>query len=117
MFGEPAPDVGQVRPGPHFGSLALKADAIHSLADVVSSFTIFLGIVIADRKTRTFPEGLYKVENLVALASSFFIFFAAYEIDEKRLKDIRWENYAIFPPYWPGSHSLWRSPIFFLGTS
>jgi cation diffusion facilitator family transporter len=62
------------------GSLALKADAVHSLADVVSSLTIFLGIVIADRKTRTFPQGLYKVENLVALLSSFFIFYAAYEI-------------------------------------
>ena len=68
------------------GSLALKADAIHSLADVVSSFTIFLGIVISDRKTRTFPEGLYKVENLVALASSIFIFFAAYKIGYEALK-------------------------------
>ena len=62
------------------GSLALKADAIHSLADVISSLTIFVGILIADRRTKTFPEGLYKVENLVALLSSFFIFFAAYEI-------------------------------------
>jgi divalent metal cation (Fe/Co/Zn/Cd) transporter len=56
------------------GSLALKADAIHSLADVVSSLTIFLGIVIADRKTKIFPQGLYKVENLVAMLSSLFIF-------------------------------------------
>ncbi|MFH1115155.1 MAG: cation diffusion facilitator family transporter [Pseudomonadota bacterium] len=62
------------------GSLALKADAIHSLADVVSSLTIFVGIVISGRKTKTFPEGLYKVENLVALFSAFFIFYAAYEI-------------------------------------
>jgi cation diffusion facilitator family transporter len=68
------------------GSLALKADAIHSLADVISSFTIFLGIAIADRKTKTFPKGLYKVENLVALASSFFIFFAAYEIVHEAVK-------------------------------
>ena len=56
------------------GSLALKADAIHSLADVVSALTIFLGIHISGRKTKTFPEGLYKVENLVALFSTFFIF-------------------------------------------
>ncbi len=62
------------------GSLALKADAIHSLADVVSALTVFSGILIANRKTKTFPEGLYKVENLVALLSSLFIFFAAYEI-------------------------------------
>jgi Co/Zn/Cd efflux system component len=61
-------------------SMALKADAVHSLADVVSSLSILAGILISDRKTRTFPLGLYKVENLVALLSSFFIFFAAYEI-------------------------------------
>ena len=62
------------------GSLALRADAVHSFADVISSLTIFVGIAISDRKTRTFPEGLYKVENLVALLSAFFIFFAAFEI-------------------------------------
>lgn len=67
------------------GSLALRADAIHSLADVISSFTIFAGIVIADRKTKTFPEGLYKVENLVAFFSSLFIFYAAYEIASEAL--------------------------------
>jgi cation diffusion facilitator family transporter len=62
------------------GSLALKADAIHSFGDVVSAVTIFVGIVISDRKTRSFPEGLYKVENLVALLSSLFILYAAFEI-------------------------------------
>jgi len=62
------------------GSIALRADAVHSLADVVSSLSILGGILISDRKTKTFPLGLYKVENLVSLVSSFFIFFAAYEI-------------------------------------
>lgn len=67
------------------GSLALKADAVHSLADVISSLTIFVGIVISDRKTKTYPEGLYKVENLVALLSSFFILYAAFEIGRDAL--------------------------------
>ncbi len=62
------------------GSMALKADAVHSLADVISSISILAGILISERKTKTFPLGLYKVENLVALLSSFFILFAAYEI-------------------------------------
>jgi cation diffusion facilitator family transporter len=62
------------------GSMALKADAVHSLADVISSLSILGGILIADRRTKTFPLGLYKVENLVSLGSSFFIFFAAYQI-------------------------------------
>ena len=67
------------------GSLALKADAVHSFADVISALTMFVGIVISDRKTKTFPEGLYKVENLVALLSALFILYAAFEIGSDAL--------------------------------
>jgi hypothetical protein len=52
------------------GSLAVKADALHSLADVVSSAVILIGIRISKQTSRSFPYGLYKVENLVALATS-----------------------------------------------
>ena len=62
------------------GSLAIKADAIHSLSDVVSSAVILLGIKTSKRQIRSFPYGLYKVENLVALGTSLLIFLAAYEI-------------------------------------
>jgi cation diffusion facilitator family transporter len=61
-------------------SIALVADAIHSLSDVVSSATVLAGIKISKRKSKIFPYGLYKVENLVSLISSLFIFFAGYEI-------------------------------------
>ena len=62
------------------GSLAVKADALHSLADVVSACVILIGIRISKRTSRSFPYGLYKVENLVALATSLLILFAGYEI-------------------------------------
>jgi divalent metal cation (Fe/Co/Zn/Cd) transporter len=62
------------------GSLAVTADAIHSLSDVVSSAIILVGIKISERPARGFPYGLYKVENLVAMASSVLILFAGYEI-------------------------------------
>ncbi len=62
------------------GSLAVVADAIHSLSDVVSSVIILIGIKIAVRPARGFPYGLYKVENLVALTTSVLILFAGYEI-------------------------------------
>jgi len=62
------------------GSLAVTADAIHSLSDVVSSTIILIGIKISERPARGFPYGLYKVENLVAMATSFLIIFAGYEI-------------------------------------
>ena len=62
------------------GSLAIKADAIHSLSDVVSSTVILIGIKISKRKSGQFPYGLYKVENLVALVTSVLILLAGYEI-------------------------------------
>lgn len=62
------------------GSLAVTADAIHSLSDVVSSAIILIGIKISERPARGFPYGLYKVENLVAMVTSILILFAGYEI-------------------------------------
>jgi len=62
------------------GSLALMADAVHSLADVVSSATIWAGLRISRRKSKGFPYGLYKVENLVALGTAGLILLAGYEI-------------------------------------
>ncbi len=62
------------------GSVALTADGIHSLSDLASSISVFVGISISNKKSKTFPFGLYKVENLVAMISAFAIFFAGYEI-------------------------------------
>jgi cation diffusion facilitator family transporter len=62
------------------GSLALAADAIHSSVDVVGSLVVLGGLVIARRKARAFPYGLYKVENVAAVVVALLIFVAAYEI-------------------------------------
>lgn len=62
------------------GSLALRADAVHSLADVLASVALILGLKISERKSQSFPLGLYKVENLASIAISFLLFFTAYEI-------------------------------------
>jgi cation diffusion facilitator family transporter len=62
------------------GSLALRADAVHSLVDVFASIALILGLVISRRKSRNFPYGLYKVENLVSAIISLLLFFTAYEI-------------------------------------
>ncbi len=62
------------------GSAALLADGVHSLSDLAASASVYVGIIISNKKSKTFPFGLYKVENLVALVSAFAIFFAGYEI-------------------------------------
>ncbi|MDD2497434.1 MAG: cation diffusion facilitator family transporter [Desulfitobacteriaceae bacterium] len=62
------------------GSMALRAEAFHSLLDVVASSTVLGGLLIANRKTRMFPYGLYKIENLVSVFVAILILFAGYEI-------------------------------------
>lgn len=62
------------------GSLALRADAVHSLVDVFASMALILGLVISSRKSKNFPYGLYKVENIVSVVISLLLFLTAYEL-------------------------------------
>lgn len=62
------------------GSLAITASAIDSGTDAVASLVIYGGIKLSTRKTRSFPLGLYKLENVASVTISLFIFIAGYEI-------------------------------------
>lgn len=62
------------------GSLAVRAELIHNLVDVASAGAVLAGLKIATRKSRDFPYGLYKVENLVAAAIAVMLFLTAYEV-------------------------------------
>ena len=82
------------------GSIALKAEAFHTLADLVSSLTVFAGLKIAKRKTRTFPYGLYKIENLLSVLISLAIFYSGYEIAREAIGtvsvELKYPGFAIF---------------------
>lgn len=62
------------------GSLAITASAIDSGTDAVASLVIYGGVRLSTRKTRSFPLGLYKLENVASVTISLFIFIAGYEI-------------------------------------
>ncbi len=62
------------------GSAAIMAEAIHSFTDVIGSLTVLMGISISKRKSPSFPWGLYKVENIAAIVSAFFVLLMAYEL-------------------------------------
>jgi cation diffusion facilitator family transporter len=63
------------------GSIALVADSIHALTDVLSSVAVLLGLMIASRKpTKSFPYGFYKAENVASLLLALAIWYAGYEI-------------------------------------
>ena len=68
------------------GSIALKAEAFHTLTDFIASLTVYAGVKIAKRKTKSFPYGLYKIENLISVVISFFVLFTGYEIALEAIK-------------------------------
>ncbi len=76
------------------GSLALRADGIHSFVDVVASIALIAGVLLSSRKRRDFPYGLYKVENVVAVAIALLIFLTAFEIAAEAVT-----GDAAAPPY------------------
>lgn len=62
------------------GSISAMAEAIHSSIDLLASVIVFIGLKISKKKSRQFPYGLYKVENLVSILVAVFILYAGYEI-------------------------------------
>jgi len=67
------------------GSLAVAAETVHNLVDLVSSLAVLAGVKISERESRAFPYGLYKVENVVAVGVSLLVFLTAFEIAEQAL--------------------------------
>ena len=62
-------------------SLALQADAFDNFTDIVMSFAALIGILYSNKKPNAkFPYGYYKIENIISLIISIFIFFTAYSI-------------------------------------
>lgn len=85
------------------GSMALMADAVNNLSDIAQSFTLWVGVKISGRKTRTFPYGLYKLENLISLGVAVLITLVGYELARRailgggpeELTNLRWTTAAI----------------------
>jgi len=67
------------------GSLAVAAEMVHNLVDLVSAVAVLGGVKLSQRKSRAFPYGLYKVENVVAIVIALLIFVTGYEIAKQAL--------------------------------
>jgi len=67
------------------GSLALRAETAHNALDLTASVSVVVGLALAERKSKTFPYGLYKVENVVAVFIALAMFFTAYEVAHEAL--------------------------------
>jgi cation diffusion facilitator family transporter len=62
------------------GSLAVEAEMVHNLVDLLTAVAVLIGLKLSTRKSKDFPYGLYKLENVVAMVLAVMIFVTAYEI-------------------------------------
>lgn len=62
------------------GSLAVEAETVHNAVDLLTAVAVLIGLKLSGRKSKAFPYGLYKLENVVSVGLAIMIFFTAYEI-------------------------------------
>lgn len=62
------------------GSLAVRAEMVHNLVDLLTAVGVLVGLKLSTRKTREFPYGLYKLENVITVILAIMTFVTAYEI-------------------------------------
>jgi cation diffusion facilitator family transporter len=67
------------------GSLAVTAEMVHNLVDLAASVAVLVGLKLSQRRSKSFPYGLYKVENVVSVGVALLIFFTGYEIVREAL--------------------------------
>jgi cation diffusion facilitator family transporter len=71
------------------GSIALLADAVHSFSDLFSSFAVWFGLKLSERRpSEKFPYGLYKAETLAFLAVAIVVVVSGAEIFVESFKRI-----------------------------
>ena len=80
------------------GSMALLADAVHSLSDVFALLAVWLGLRLAQKKpTEKFPYGYYKAETLASLAVAVVILASGIEILWESIKKFSSPSTISFP--------------------
>jgi len=62
------------------GSLAVEAEMIHNVVDFLAAVGVLIGLKLSTRKTKAFPYGLYKLENVISVLLAGMTFLTAYEI-------------------------------------
>jgi len=69
------------------GSIALLADAVHSLSDIFTSLAVWLGMKLSQRRpSERFSYGFYRVETLAFLVVSVVVAFSGVQVLLESLK-------------------------------
>jgi cation diffusion facilitator family transporter len=67
------------------GSLAVEAEMVHNIVDLFTAVGVLIGLKLSTRKSKTFPYGLYKIENVITVVLAVMTFVTAYEIAREAL--------------------------------
>jgi len=79
-------------------SLALIADAIHSLVDIFASVAVYIGLKLSQRKPdELFPYGYYRIETFASLIISIIIIITGFEIGMESFSYILHPSKIILP--------------------
>jgi cation diffusion facilitator family transporter len=79
------------------GSLAVEAEMVHNLVDLLTAIGVLIGLKLSTRKSKRFPYGLYKLENVITVVLAVMIFVTAYEIVRE----------AVFTPTRQATVNVW----------
>ncbi len=62
------------------GSMALRMSGWHSVQGLFVSLAVFVGLILSHREESRLTRGISRIENMVALLISLFVFYLAYKM-------------------------------------
>jgi len=90
---------GMIAVAPCPGSVSVLAEGIDTCVDIVASIAVMIGLKLSKKHTKDFPEGLYKLENIVAVAIGVLILFSAYELARESISKLLAKQTTISNPW------------------
>lgn len=64
-----------------------------------TSLAVLAGLILSERHTSAFPQGLYKLENLVATGIGLLILFSSYELGKEAIERIVSKETSLEQPW------------------
>ncbi|MBU1670061.1 MAG: cation diffusion facilitator family transporter [Actinobacteria bacterium] len=81
------------------GSVSVLAEGIDTCVDIVAAIAVMIGLKLSRRKSRDFPDGLFKLENLVAVGIGVLILFSAYALARESIQRLLSKQVKISDPW------------------
>jgi len=81
------------------GSVSVLAEGIDTCVDIVAAVAVMIGLKLSKRHSKDFPDGLYKLENIVAVAIAALILFSAYELAKESIHKLMGKQTTISNPW------------------